>query len=1179
MKKKEALRLIFGKNKPRGKLFCFSFLIALCLFSTHGMAQQKITMNLGKTTLGVVLEEIKKQTGKTVLFNDDRVDLKHEVTVNVKDNSLEGLLKSALEGSGMTYWLLDDNIVLVPKPKEAKKIQFVTISGVVTDKEGLPIPGVTVMAKGTSQGTSSRIDGTFQFNVENKDSLVICASFVGMKKKEILYTGQSHLKIVLEEDIEKLEEVVVTGYQILSRERSTGAFDVVKNDIISKSHASDLSTALQGTTAGLYGTENEDGSVDYIVRGMSSLYADTQPLVVVDGFPVSNGFKDINPNDVESVTVLKDAAAASIWGARAANGVIVVTTRQGKQEAFTVEVNAMINIGRKLDLSTALTTASSEDQVYYERLAMEKGWLMPTPDALSYLHSPTSLAKEYIYDYMNNLISEDEMNAGLELLARQNNRKQIKKYLLQQPVTQQYNVSISNSTKHARNYFSAMYENLKGSLIQNKTERWRVNFNTTSSVLKWLDFSAGINVHYSNADYSGPTLSEINSLSPYEMIVNEDGSYATQLMKNRKQLAKIGEGVLPYDDWSYNILREAKARDYSTETLNTRLQAGLMVKFFPGINFDTKFQYELNRTDNDLLDTEDSYFVRNTVNTYVSYDQASNTVNAQFIPKGAISRSSQDKIKNYTWRNQLNIDQEIGDTHQINAILGFEISQFKTKSCTDPYVYGLDTEKNIVTPLPFGGYSTNTNGQSVNITDITGNGVANLSGMLPIYTDLNERFVSVYGNISYTYDHRFSLTGSIRSDASNLITEKASYRWAPLWSIGGSWNIHREQFMHDTENWLDRLTVRLTYGFNGNVEKSTSPVTLVSSNPEPSTITNLPTTSVTNRGNPNLRWEKTSTINGGIDFAFFSNRLFGNFNWYSKLGRDLIGEVALASVLGTTSQKMNSAKMSNKGIEVVVGSAVAISPKINFSTNITYAYNKNEVKKLNHEVYNASFVTGGSFVAHYPAQSIWAIKYLGMDEGIAYVEGANGRKVSMDNPELIYSGNALEYLQYMGPAIDPHTLGWTLNFSGYGFNLSFLLLGKFGGYFRAPYFNDHIDSNGKYVANRFIREVIEGSDRVPSFQPADRAHNSYWGSTGGYTPILNTLVESSSSIKLKEISLEYNMPVRLVNKIGLKGMKLYGQVRDIGCIWTRNRYGYDPEWLPGTMKPSTSFKFGLNVVL
>ena len=1179
MKKKDVLWLISLKNKPRGKLFCFSLLVMLFLLPTSGMAQQRITMNLGKTTLGVVLEKIQKQTGRTVLFNDERINLKHELTVNVKDCSLEDLLKQVLEGSGMTFWLMDDNIILVPKPKEGKKIQFVTISGLVVDQEGIPIPGVTIMAKGTSQGASSRIDGTFSFNVENMDSLVICASFVGMKRKEIPYTGQTHLKIILEEDIEKLEEVVVTGYQTISKERSTGAFDVVKSETISRSHASDLSTALQGTTAGLHGTENEDGSIEYTMRGVSSLYANAQPLVVVDGFPVANGFKDINPNDVESVTVLKDAAAASIWGARAANGVIVVTTRQGKQNTFTVEVNAMVNIGRKLDLSHALTTASSEDQVYYERLAMEKGWLIPTPDAISNILVPTSLAKEYIYDYMNNLISENELNEGLDMLAKRNNRKQIKKYLLQQPITQQYNVSISNSTQHAQNYFSAMYENIKGNLIRNKTERWRVNFNTIASVFNWLDFSAGVNVHYSTAENSGPTLSEIHDLSPYEMIKNEDGSYATQLRINRKQLTKIGAGVLPYDDWSYNILREAKARDYSTEALNTRLQAGLAIKLSSGVSFDTKFQYEMNRTDNEQLDMEDSFFTRNMVNAYVSYNLENNTVNAQFIPKGAIYRSSSNRVKNYTWRNQLNIDREIGDAHQINAIMGFEMSQFKTKNCTNPYVYGFDPDKNIATPLPFGGYSGNKNGQSVNITNITGSGVANLQGMVPIYDDLNERFVSIYGNISYTYDQRFSLTGSIRSDASNLITDKASYRWAPLWSIGGAWNLHREKFMTSTEKWLDRLTVRLTYGFNGNVEKSTSPVTLVSSNPEPSTTTGLPTTSVVNRGNPKLRWEKTSTINGGVDFSFFMNRFFGSIDWYNKLGKDLIREVVLPTAMGASSQKMNSAEMSNKGIELVLGTNLAVTPKINFTTNVTYAYNKNKVKKLNHQTYNASYITGGAYVTHYPAQSIWAIKYLGMEDGIAYVEGPNDSKVSMDNYELIYSGNALEYLQYIGPAIDPHTLGWTVNFNGYGFNLSFLILGKFGGYFRAPYFRDNIESNSKYVANRFIREVINGSDRVPAFQPADRALSTYWGAPGGYTEMLNTLVESSSSIKFKEISLEYSMPTRWVKKLRLKGMKLYGQVRDLGCIWTQNRYDYDPEWLPGTMKPSTSFKFGLNIVL
>lgn len=1171
MKKKDVLWLIFLKNKLWRKLACFLFLSVLCLLSANVMAQQKITMNLGKTTVRAVFKEIRKQTGKTVMYNDDRLNLEYEVNVNVKDMELEDLLKNVLEGSGMTFWMTGNNIVIIP-PRPAD----ITIQGKVVDKKGHPVPGATIVVKGTSRGTSAAVDGTFRFTIENRESLVLQITFVGMGRKEILYTGKP-VVIVLEPEDKNLEEVVVTGYQTISKERSTGAYNVVRRDEINRAHSSDLSAALLGNTAGMQGKENEDGSIDYVMRGVSSLYANMQPLVVVDGFPVANGFKDINPNDVESVTVLKDAAAASIWGARAANGVIVVTTRRSKQGTFSVEANAMVSIGSKLDLSTVLTTASSEDQVFYERMAMERGWLTPTPDALTNLHASTSLAKEYMYDYMNHVISETEMNEGLALLAGQNNRKQIKDYLLRNPVTQQYNLSIGNSTERAQNYFSVMYEKVKGNMIGNQTGRWRIHFNNTSSVFNWLDFSVGINVHYSNTDYSGPTISEISTLSPYEMILNEDGSYATQLMKNRQQLAKIGKGVLPYDDWDYNVLREVRARDYSTEMLNTRLQAGVVVKFMPGVTFDTKFQYELNRSDNDQLDKEDSYFVRDLVNTYVGYDADNQKVTTQFIPCGAIRRSSMNKMKNYSWRNQLNISRQINDKHEISVITGFEVSQFQTEDRTDPYVYGFDPEKNIATPLPFGGYSGNNGaGQSVYITNITGDNVASLPGMAMIYGFLNERFVSVYANAGYTYDHRFSVSGSIRSDASNLITDKASYRWAPLWSVGGSWNLHREHFMLSAESWLDRLTVRLTYGFNGNVEKSTSPVTLVSSNPTLSGSTGLPTTSVVNRGNPNLCWEKTSTINSGIDFMFFSNRLFGSFDWYSKQGRDLIGEVSLPTVLGASSQNMNSARMSNKGVEVVLGTNLAVSPEIRFTTNITYAYNKNEVKELYHPTYNASFVTGGAFVAGYPAQSVWAFNYLGMKDGIAYIEGPDGKEVSMDDNTAMYSGDAVPFLKYMGPAIDPHTLGWNGGFSGYGFNLSFLILGKFGGSFYAPYFNDRIESNGKNIVNQTIREVINGSDRLPSFQPAGRGFSTQWWD---YSSKLNTLVESSSAIKFKEVLLEYSMPYRIISKIGLKSVKVYGQVRDLGCIWTANRYGYDPEWLPGSMKPSVSYKFGVIIHL
>ena len=1151
--------------------------VLACLPSISSAQGKGLTLNVKEANAVDVFKEIERQTSYKFFYKTEQLSQLGRVSLQVDNAPLGEVLKKLFAGSHFSYEIAGNQIVVLER--EMPEVKEVTVSGKVTDIRNQPLPGVAVILKGTSIGTATDVDGKFSLTVPN-DKFTLVFSMVGMKEHEELVTANHReLHVVMEEDVTEMEEVIVTGYQTISRERSTGAFDLVSHDAISRAHASDLSTALLGSAAGLQGVENEDGSIDYVVRGVSSLYANTEPLVVVDGFPVANGFDDINPNDVVSVTLLKDAAAASIWGARAANGVIVVTTRQGSREAFSVEVNAMVSIGRKLDLSTALTTASSEDQVFYERLAMENGWLEPTADALVNISAPTSLAKEYMYDYMNQLISKEEMEAGLEMLSKRNNREQIKRLLLQHPVTQQYNLSISNSGKRTKNYFSVMYENVRGSLIENRTERWRVNFNNVSSVCKWLDFSAGVNVHYATDDYSGPTLAEISALSPYEMILNEDGTYATQLMKNRKQLANIGEGVLSYEDWGYNILREVRARDYGTEILNLRLQAGLSLKLFPGWSFDSKFQYELNRSDDEQLDSEDSFFVRDMVNSYVNYDAENNSVLTQFIPKGAIVRSSSHRMKNYTWRNQLNINEQIKERHAINAIVGFEVSNSRQEARTNPYIYGLDVEKNIVTPLPFGGYSGSSNGQNVSITNISGMGVVSLPGMVLDCTDEDERFVSVYANVGYSLDERISLSASVRSDASNLITEKASYRWAPLWSVGASWNLHDEGFMDSSKGWLDRLTVRLTYGFNGNVEKSTSPVTLVSSDAEPSLSTGLPTTSVVNRGNPNLRWEKTSTVNGGIDFGFFSNRLYGSVDVYSKQGRDLIGDVVLPSVLGASSQRMNSAKLSNKGVELALGSSLKLSQEIDFALNVNYAYNKNEVKKVDCPVMNASYITGGAFVAGYPAQSIWSVNYLGMEDGIAYVEGVNGQRVSMNDNSLIYRDNALGFLKYMGPATDPHSMGLTAVFNGYGFNLSFLVLGKFGGHFRVPYFNDYIESDMKYVANYFIREVLEGNERYPAFQPADQALSRSWTSGGGYAPILNTLVESSSSIKLKEISLEYNMPAHLVQHIGIKGIKFYGQVRDLGCIWTANRYGFDPEWLPGTMKPSTSFKFGVTVVL
>lgn len=1193
------------------------FLCILSIQENYGQAKSNedpvISVNRSNVSIKTILADIEKQTGFYFFYSNQSVDVRQTTGVNETKEKLSVVLQHLFEGTGIAYRVIGRQIILYPRDTDVNlllgnswqapapgitpgiannattqsiKRPKVTINiyGIVIDSQTKrPVGGAFVVEKGTNNYTESDIYGAYSLQIDANASSqnILSVNLLGYEPFEETIDGRAIINISLNPEDIVLKETVVTGYTVISKERATGAFNIVKSDAVEKAHASDLSTALLGTTAGMQGKENADGSIDYTIRGITSLYANSSPLIVVDGFPVSNGFKDINPNDVESVTVLKDAAAASIWGARSANGVIVVTTKRAKgQDKLSIEANAMMRIGEKLDLSTVLTTASSEDQVFYEKLAYERGWIKAPGNSFVELHSGLTPSKEYIYQYAKGEISKDEMEKALAGLSRQNNRKQINDLLLQNPIVQQYNLSISGATEKTKNYMSLMYENSAGSMINNSVDRWRINFNNQTSLFKWLDFNVGINVHYVNTEFSGPTIGEIRNLAPYDMILDEEGNYVKRQTKRRKPLATIPAGVLPYEDWSYNILRETHAREYTNKALNTRLQAGLRVKFTDGLTFDTKFQYELNKAENKQLDKDDSYFVRNVVNSYLDYNQTTQTVKTQFVPKGGILRTATADVNNYSWRNQLNFGRDFKDKHEISAIVGFEVSEFKNEEQNNPFIYGYDPETNASAPLPYGPYSVDKGGQKIQIKNITGFNEMVIEDATHLHTTRfnyrRDRFVSVYGNASYTYQRKYSASVSARSDASNLITDKASYRWAPLWSVGGLWNAERETFIAGTRSWLDRLNVRLTYGFNGNVENSTSPYTLLSMSAIPSFQTGFTTASVSSYGNPRLRWEKTSSINGGIDFSLFSDKLFGSLNLYSKQGKDIIGYMSIPSALGTTMQKLNNAKLSNKGIEIELGTNMLIARKVLLFTKLTYAYNKNEITDLYLPTHTGDNMLGGQYVEGYPVNAIWAVNYLGMENDIAYVEGPDGRRTSMDDLSIMSAGDGLDFLQYMGPAIDPHTLGWSGSLSYYGFNLSFLVTGKFGGHFRAPAFQSIMESQSRNIASVFIRDVIEGSDKVPSWQPADRPVNLSWYN---YTKNLNTLVESSSFIRMKEITLDYHIPQPLVEKLKLKAVKVYGQVRDLGCLWTANSYGYDPEWLPGSLKPSTTYVLGVTINL
>ncbi len=353
----------------------FVFMLACCLNLSATVYSQytRVSLRLENVTLEKFIHAVKQQTGVSFLYNSALFNSAQKVSVDVREEQLEAVLKNVLGKEGF-YVDFQDEVVVIKKDRNFESLQTQekrTVSGVVRDGSGHTLPGVSVIIKGTHVGVSTDIDGKFEIRVDDDPEIVLQFSFVGMKNQEVKIGRHADLQIVLAPETKALEEVVVTGYQTISKERATGSFDIISKEQLEKP-TDNLMSRLVGKAAGLQLQVDAKGQTSFEIRGKTSLYANAKPLVVVDGFPVEGDFNSVNPNDVESVTILKDAATASIWGARAANGVIVVTTKRAKRTPLKVEVNSFVKVGGKLDLDYILDMPSSREVVEFEKFAYGK---------------------------------------------------------------------------------------------------------------------------------------------------------------------------------------------------------------------------------------------------------------------------------------------------------------------------------------------------------------------------------------------------------------------------------------------------------------------------------------------------------------------------------------------------------------------------------------------------------------------------------------------------------------------------------------------------------------------------------------------------------------------------------------------------------------------------------------
>lgn len=1152
-------------------------ILTACLQVAARTEGQTVTLSVKDVPVKKVFREIQKQTGLNFFVEEAVLDKAGKVTLQVKDMPVVQVINLCLPKEDYSFKIIDGTIVI--KEKELfEKFSFnpgeeppppIDVHGKVLNEKGEPVEGVTVTVKGTKKATFTDANGEFTLKAVNENATLVFTS-INVETYEVAVNNRRELSdISVKTRISALGDITVaasTGFQTISKERSTGSYGVITKEQLEKP-STNIAQRLIGTTAGLQSRLDVNGNPTFEIRGLTSLYANSQPLIVVDGFPIQGDFNSVNPNDVESVTILKDAAAASIWGARSANGVIVIVTKNAKKGTpLKVDFSVFTRIGKKFDLDYVRPLASSAETVEYEKIAYQNWRTLQNPNSLQDNFFAFSQVGTALNEANFGYITAAERDARLEALKNLDNKKQISDYLLANPVNTQYNLTLSGSSARMSNALSLFYQNNQSNFKETGNKQYMVNYRTNAEVFKWMDFSLSGMLLVNNATNSGVGLGDIQNMSPYDMLVNPDGSYTDINQKYNPILQRlVPMNRFPYADWTYNPVQEIQNRKLTSEQLNTRIQAGLHFKIIPGLSVDVKGQYELFNTNNRGLYNENTYFVRNTVNVATFWNQAvtPNTFTPN-LPKGSILTQNRSKVQSYNLRGQVNYNKLFGNMHEVNFLAGAEGNNMVTETFGHPTTYGYNDQT-----LTAGIFPNGPGGTFLQIRNWLG---ANQT--FP-YTNSfayrTERYISYYGNAAYTYNRKYTLSGSYRTDASNLITDDPNYRYAPFWSVGGAWQVYREDFMKSV-SWVNRLNLRATYGYNGNVDRSTSFRPLISTSGTPNVYSNDYTATISSFGNPTLRWEKTRTWNVGVDYSVFKNKLYGKIDIYSKYGKDLIALLSIPAINGTTSQRLNNAEMINKGIELELGTYINITKNISWRGNLNVSYNQNKITRLFVAAYPASTLYSGgtgAYVVGEDANSLWRFQYAGVINGQPQVVGDKGATYDFG---AFTPGDGRNYMLNTGTRVAPYTLGFVNAFQVKDFNLSFIVTGKFGHVFQRLGFNYPPTWTSRVLPNVKLSEVMNAdpSKIVPLPLNPNEPRYYFWDRFHQY---LSYLVENASHVRMQEVNLTYNLPIKSLKKFSMARLMVYAQGNDLFTVYA-NEAKEDPEYPLGTMNPRPKLTVG-----
>lgn len=1062
----------------------------------------------------------------------------------------------------------------------------VITGNVIADDDKQPLIGVSVYVSADdlkkagsslmSLGVVTDIDGNFSITVPSGVKK-LQLSYIGYTTQQIeLKSGQTHYNVALQPSSTMLNDVVVTGYQTVERRKLTAA--VAKIDISEGriGTVKSIDQALSGQIAGLsaVSTSGAPGSpVKIRIRGTSSLNGTQDPLWVLDGIPLEgtdipsleslkniddvqqSSIAGLNPADIADITVLKDAAATAIYGARAANGVIVITTKNGKAGKTKINFSTRLTWSPQQNIDR-LNLLNASEKVDLELQLMKSDYAMNAEKGEIYRilnrYNAIDAFKKDGWDALSKE-AQNEINA-LRLINTDWND-----ILLQDAFSQEYNLSLSGGNEKATYYTSLGYSKEQGNIPNVSSDRLNLVMKANYKVNRMLKFGTSVFVNRrKNGSYlstDGLPMFYARIANPYLTPYDKDGNYVYD--------SDIQNGN---SDLLFNTFEERQ--NTSNETTINSLSSIFDVE----LRFDDRFKItsqvglQLDKTSREQIADQESFAMR--------LEHKNHRYNGtSFLPqKGGFHKAYENSDSQVTWKTMGTYRDTYADIHEFEIMVG---SELRRTWATTLYSAGYGYDRRTMTNQPV-----------VFPSD---------SQAFPLHTKTNveNAYVSAFSTMSYSLLNRYTLGGSIRFDGSDLFGVDKKYRYLPLYSVSALWRISEEPFTENAK-WLDNLVIRASYGLQGNIDKNTSPYLLgkYQSNATPILPGNTEDMIVvTSAPNDKLRWEKTHSVNVGLDFAVLNQAINLSVDYYYRKGVDLIGMQMLPLETGFSSTNINWASMTNKGIEIGLSTRNIHTKSFMWTTTFNFAYNQNKVLK---EAIREDAIYPSR--EGYPAGAIFAFPYAGIDENgqMTFYNKETGKVESMKEffkvQEFGFGTYNLSHAElrnkyeYIGTTDSPYTGGFNNTFTYKAWELGINCIFNAGGYVRVqPSYSltsfDRGQNTNRDILNRWTPENPNGT--MPALVDSNTDMDAYFFLDGAVNPYAysSLWVKKQNYMRIQSIRLGYELPFSLIQKLGISQATVALEGRNLFVFGSSYRNYLDPETMgnPYAQPIPKSFTFSLNL--